>query len=200
MTKKQQRDLVFNKYNGLCAYCGTELQKGWHIDEIEPVRRNRKWIPPQFVHKVTGLPRDKKSEITDDYEWREGKWVSDGCMHPERFNLDNQMPACASCNINKHSLGLEEFRKLIQGFMKHLNEVSTQYKIAKRYGLVTETIKPVVFFFERVGKRDQVDGLELSAESGLCFCIHSGFYDRLERENNKCNCCKKPIRRTVGVG
>jgi hypothetical protein len=149
MTKKQQRDLIFNKYNGLCAYCGTELQKGWHVDELELVRRNRKWIPPQFVHKVTGLPRDKKSEITDDYEWKEGKWVADGCMHPERFNLDNQMPACASCNINKHSLGLEEFRKLIQGFMKHLNELNTQYKIAKRYGLVTETIKPVVFFFER---------------------------------------------------
>lgn len=34
--------------------------------------------------------------------------------------------------------------------MKHLNEVSTQYKIAKRYGLVTEDIKPIVFYFERV--------------------------------------------------
>jgi hypothetical protein len=32
--------------------------------------------------------------------------------------------------------------------MKHLNEVSTQYKIAKRYGLVVETIKPIKFYFE----------------------------------------------------
>jgi len=47
-------------------------------------------------------------------------------------------------------MSIEEFRNLISGFMKHLNEVNTQYKIAKRYGLVNETIKPIVFYFERV--------------------------------------------------
>lgn len=36
--------------------------------------------------------------------------------------------------------------------MKHLNELNTQYKIAKRYGLVVENVKPVVFYFESVGK------------------------------------------------
>jgi len=91
------------------------LQKGWHVDEIEPVRRHLK---------------------------------GNGMMHPERMNIDNQNPACASCNINKHSGSLEEFRALISGFMKHLNELNTQYKIAKRYGLVQETIKPIVFYFE----------------------------------------------------
>ena len=50
----------------------------------------------------------------------------DGCMHPENFRLDNQMPACASCNINKHGMDIEGFRKQIQGFMKHLNEINTQ--------------------------------------------------------------------------
>ena len=112
--KKSDRQKVFDKYGGRCAYCGEMLVKGWHVDEIEPVRRN-----------------------------------GDGtCLHPERFHVDNQNPACASCNINKHSGSLEDFRRLIQGFMKHLNEVSTQYKIAKRYGLVRENIKPVVFYFE----------------------------------------------------
>ena len=47
-------------------------------------------------------------------------------------------------------MSLEEFRNLITGFMKHLNEVNTQYKIAKRYGLVNETLKPIVFYFEQV--------------------------------------------------
>lgn len=47
---------------------------------------------------------------------------------------------------------LEQFRELIAGFMKHLNNISTQYKIAKRYGLITETEKPVVFYFETVQK------------------------------------------------
>ena len=115
MTHKQKREIIFNKYLGRCAYCGDELQKGWHVDELLPIRRN-----------------------------------PDGsCLHPERLHIDNQMPACPSCNINKHSMNLEEFRKLIEGFRKHLNEVSTQYKISKRYGLVMEVIKPVVFHFEK---------------------------------------------------
>jgi len=154
MTKKQQRELIYNKYGGLCAYCGTELLKGWHVDEIEPVRRNRKYINAGWFHKETKLAKQphERASGNPDFEWKEGRYIADGCMHPERFNIDNQMPACASCNINKHSGSLEEFRKLIEGFIKHLNELNTQYKIAKRYGLVVENVKPVVFYFESVGK------------------------------------------------
>jgi 5-methylcytosine-specific restriction endonuclease McrA len=126
MANKKDREIIFNKYGGRCAYCGAELQKGWHVDELLPIKRN------------TVFDKNKN------------KWVFDGtCEHPERLNIDNQMPSCPSCNINKHSMSLEEFRSLIEGFMKHLNEINTQYKIAKRYGLVTEDIKPVVFYFER---------------------------------------------------
>ena len=35
---KKDRELIFNKYGGKCAYCGCELTKGWHVDEFEPVR------------------------------------------------------------------------------------------------------------------------------------------------------------------
>jgi len=123
--KKQDRQLIHDKFGGKCAYCGTDLLKGWHVDEIEPVRRN-------FV-----------------YDKSKGSHKSDGtCMHPERFHIDNQNPSCASCNINKHSMSLEEFRKQISGFMNHLNNISTQYKIAKRYGLVSETNIEVKFYFE----------------------------------------------------
>ena len=69
-------------------------------------------------------------------------------MHPERFNIDNQNPACASCNINKHSGSLEDFRNMVKGFLKHLNEISTQYKIAKRFNLIEETGNEVKFYFE----------------------------------------------------
>lgn len=131
--KKADRQKVFDKYGGRCAYCGCELGRGWHVDELEPIRRKNKMI---------GGYRDEAGE------WVERRLVPDGYMHPERLNIDNQMPACASCNINKHSGSLEEFRRMIAGFMKHLNEINTQYKIAKRYGLVTETIKPIVFYFE----------------------------------------------------
>ncbi len=45
-------------------------------------------------------------------------------------------------------MSLEDFRKLVGGFIKSLNRDSTQYKIAKRYGFVVEVEKPVVFYFE----------------------------------------------------
>ncbi len=126
MASKKERDIIYNKFNGHCAYCGCELQKGWHVDELLPVRRNMKWNADKtrYIHDGT-------------YE------------HPERLNIDNQMPSCPSCNINKHSMSLESFRNLIAGFMKHLNEINTQYKIAKRYGLVKETQIKVTFYFEK---------------------------------------------------
>ncbi len=125
MPSKKQREIIFNKYDGKCAYCGIKLQKGWHVDELKPIRRNFRW------------------------DENKARYVSDGtCLNPENLNIDNQMPSCPSCNINKHSMSLEDFRKLIEGFMDHLNNINTQYKIAKRYGLVKENIKPVIFYFE----------------------------------------------------
>jgi 5-methylcytosine-specific restriction endonuclease McrA len=37
MTKREK---IFNKLNGKCAYCGCELQKGWHIDHLLPLVRS----------------------------------------------------------------------------------------------------------------------------------------------------------------
>jgi 5-methylcytosine-specific restriction endonuclease McrA len=74
------------------------------------------------------------------------------CRYPQREVVENYMPACASCNINKHQMSIEHFRALVGGFLKHLNERNTQYKIAKRFGLVQETNIEVKFFFETVGR------------------------------------------------
>lgn len=133
---KNQRELIRLKYNNRCAYCGCELVKGWHVDEIEPVRRGWDYVYDDFGNRVKD---DKREYVTV-------KTV----MHPERFHIDNQNPACASCNINKHSESLEQFRKNIAAYMKHLNEINTQYKIAKRYGLIQETGIEVKFYFETV--------------------------------------------------
>lgn len=151
MTAKEKRELVFNKYAGRCAYCGCELKKGWHVDELLPVCRKTKWVKPGFFNKKTGLRKAVMFRAMDnpDYEYRGGKWVYDGMEHPERLHIDNQMPSCPSCNISKHSMSLEDFRKLIEGFRKHLNEFNTQYKISKRYGLVIEVFTPVEFYFEK---------------------------------------------------
>ncbi len=122
---KKERQLVFEKYDGRCAYCGCVLTPGWHIDHLKPKRRK--------------------------------KYKKDECRYPQRECIENYMPACASCNINKHAMKLEDFRQLVAGFMKHLNERNTQYKIAKRYGLVIEQEKPVIFYFERHMKEAEVE-------------------------------------------
>ena len=38
MTK---RDIIFSKFNGLCAYSGTPLEPDWQADHVNPIRRNR---------------------------------------------------------------------------------------------------------------------------------------------------------------
>lgn len=133
---KKEREIVFKKFGGKCAYCGCELQKGWHSDHMEPIERKKKYVKGTFV------------DIKTREKWVEGKWVNDGMKYPERDCLENKIPACASCNINKHGMSVDDFRKQIIGFMKHLNEVSTQYKIAKRFGLIEETGFGIEFYFE----------------------------------------------------
>jgi len=131
---KANRKIIFDKYAGKCAYCGCELQKGWHVDHLEPCRRI---VSTEMVEQPEGIyPR---------YKWVD-KVV--GYSNPDANHIDNYMPSCPSCNINKHGDSLEQFRALIAGFKNHLNEINTQYKISKRYGLVIEVDKPVVFYFE----------------------------------------------------
>lgn len=125
MTKKEERELIFNKYGGRCSYCGCKLEKGWHIDHLIPVQREYKW------------------------NLKKGSFVFNGNYHNQGANvIENKMPSCPSCNINKHSMSLEDFRKFISHFIISLNRDSTIYKIAKRYGLVKETNMIIVFYFE----------------------------------------------------
>lgn len=124
---KKDRQLIFDKYGGRCSYCGDELQKGWHVDHIEPIVRDFEWDKGNGRFKQTGTSR-----------------------RPENHNTDNYNPSCASCNIQKNSFSLEEFRKNIKNFVNSLNLYNTQYKFAKRYGLVKEVNKEVIFYFETI--------------------------------------------------
>lgn len=119
-----ERERIKNKYGGKCYLCGSLLGDKFHVDHKEPIERKFGYHP----------------------ETR--KWVQLGMRNPEKDRYENKFPACQSCNINKHSMSIEEFRRVIQGYVNSLNRDSTQYKMAKRYGLVEETEKKVVFFFE----------------------------------------------------
>jgi 5-methylcytosine-specific restriction endonuclease McrA len=115
--RKEYREIIFKKYDGKCAYCGCDLQKGWHVDHLEPIVRN---------------------------------WINGTCKNPQNETLSNYNPSCQSCNIQKNSYTMEQFRENIKQFVNSLNQYSTQYKFAKKYGLVSETDIEVVFYFEKL--------------------------------------------------
>lgn len=122
---KSERETLFKKFNGKCAYCGFNLVKGWHADHIEPIGRTRKW----------DKDRTKLISVIDK---------------PDRHNIENMNPACASCNINKRERSLEGFREFIAGFIVSLNRDSVQYQVAKRFDLIIENSIEVQFYFETV--------------------------------------------------
>lgn len=120
---KKIRQQVFDKYNGRCAYCGCELQNGWHVDHIEPHWHNY----TEQECKKHGLTKGENS-------------------------IDNYNPACPRCNKWKATYTLENFRKQIAEQVKRLNDYSSNYRMAKDYGLITENNIAVTFYFETTRK------------------------------------------------
>lgn len=152
---KRDRKIVFDKCNGRCAYCGEPLQKGWCADHIISIRRKTKRIDAHYKHKVTGdkIGWREMNNLEDvvarrDYFYVAEKSVPDGCDFPELDNPNNMLPACFSCNSYKSTMTLDQFRKEIGMLVGRLNERFSQYKIAKRFGQIEETNKPIVFYFE----------------------------------------------------
>ena len=65
-------------------------------------------------------------------------------VHPE---LD-KIPICSDCAFSKGSLSTEQFRLRLQGFELSLLTL-TNYRTAKRFGLVKFIEEPVVFYYEK---------------------------------------------------
>lgn len=129
---KFDRQKIHAKYNGACGYCGIPIAiKDMQVDHIIPQReyfffvRNKHKIPPFLIHLT---------------EW--------DCHH-----LDNLMPACRVCNNWKSAHHLELFRKELSEQLNRLNERSSNYRIARKYNLIEETPKPIVFYFETLSQQ-----------------------------------------------
>ena len=69
-------------------------------------------------------------------------------MGQDLNNADNLLPACRSCNNYKHTLTLEKFRAALERMPDVLARDSVTYRNAVRFGLVTPTPHPIVFYFE----------------------------------------------------
>jgi 5-methylcytosine-specific restriction endonuclease McrA len=63
-------------------------------------------------------------------------------------NYSNYNPSCARCNRRKDTLKKEQFRKEIALSIDRLNRDVSGYRMAKDFGLIKETQRKVVFYFE----------------------------------------------------
>lgn len=124
---KTKREQIYNKYNGKCCYCSTDITiKEMQIDHVVPKR--------YFIQHV-------KTKI----------FIPAFLSHLNEFDvnhIDNLMPSCFSCNNYKKDSPLELFRSELQEQIKRLNERSVNYRLAKRYGQLVETPTPIIFYFE----------------------------------------------------
>lgn len=129
------REQVYTKFNCRCAYCGQEIKlKDMQVDHVIPQSRfqsfiknkntMREWVP-KFLNHLTELDVD---------------------------HIDNLFPACRVCNKWKNDWDLGLFRSEIEQQVKRLFNYSSNFRMATRYGLIEETGKKVIFYFEREEK------------------------------------------------
>ena len=123
--KKVEREKIRSMFDGRCAYCGVELGDRWHADHIEPVERVLKFV------------RDKGLVATGEFH------------RPQNHRIENIWPACPPCNIDKHTLTIEQWRKKLADACNVLRRNQPTYRHALRFGLVEETGNGIRFHFEK---------------------------------------------------
>jgi hypothetical protein len=119
---KKQRATLREKFGGNCAYCGCELGERWHADHLEPVLRG---YAPVSESNPSGV------------------------LHVSRDVVENMMPACGPCNLDKASYSLEQWRGKLSRSIESMQRYSSTYRHALRFGLIAPTGAPVMFYFER---------------------------------------------------
>jgi 5-methylcytosine-specific restriction endonuclease McrA len=116
-----KRERIYGKFGGHCAYCGKHISpRQMQIDHFVPIFRG--W--DEKVLEGFGLERGNSQE-------------------------ENLYPSCARCNRWKSTWTIEQFRREIFLQIERLNKRSNNYNMAKDFGLLEETNKEVVFFFEK---------------------------------------------------
>lgn len=137
---KADRQRIFDKYGGKCAYSGKELPQDWQVDHIEP---KRSWM---FM-----LVDDKGNK-------------------PHNPNdMSNLIPTLKILNHYKRRKNLEEWRKYLLTLherLKKLPKKTMRAKTTKRkayllevaghFGITAETPFCGVFYFETIESDKEV--------------------------------------------
>lgn len=69
-------------------------------------------------------------------------------------SIANLMPACRQCNFYKSVFSIEYFRKRIAEKLMPNLQKTFNYRLALKYGLIKEDIKPIVFYFEMAQRKE----------------------------------------------
>jgi len=130
---KKQRQIVWEKSNGKCWYCGCDLpEKGWHADHVEAVIRGSKVVENKpgsmYTHRIVSTNEKGR---------------------PQNHTIENMVPACAPCNLFKSTFSIEFFRKEIAAQVERARRSSVNFRTAERFGLIETKELPIVFWFER---------------------------------------------------
>jgi hypothetical protein len=120
--KRIDRQEVYNKCSGHCAYCGVEITiKQMQVDHIKPLYRN------------------------DNVETLEVWGVERGTDE-----MDNLNPSCARCNKWKSTFSLEMFRTIVEKSIDRMERDTPNFRLARDYGLIEVKPIKVIFYFEKM--------------------------------------------------
>lgn len=118
---KNLRNIVYQKYDGHCAYCGKKISTyDMQIDHLVPLRRG------DNDERIKAIGYERGSN-----------------------DLTNLMPSCRSCNFRKGLLSLETFRQELIKQRNTIVRKSFQVRQSISYGLLQVIDKPIVFYFEQ---------------------------------------------------
>jgi hypothetical protein len=137
MNKKEIREKIFNKFNGLCAYSGKPLDCDWQVDHVTPK-----------CSVIWGQPKEIRLKLGVNYNLND---------------FDNLLPTIKIINHYKRSFDLEGFRTYMLGFHlrlaklpKNTNVLKTKkrkeymFKIAELFEITTEKPFGGKFYFEKL--------------------------------------------------
>ena len=119
---KINRQEVYDKCNGHCAYCGNFISiKQMQVDHIIPLFRN------DTEEQVNKFGRNKGTN-----------------------DINNLNPSCRRCNKWKSTFSLEDFRNVIQTSINRLQRDTPNFNLEKDYNLININDAKVIFYFEKM--------------------------------------------------
>ena len=70
----------------------------------------------------------------------------------EMYDESNLLPTCRQCNFYKSTFTVEQFRQRLKEVMMPNLQKDFCYRLAAKYGLIEETDKSIIFYYETLEK------------------------------------------------